>query len=79
MRLADRSAALASPSIASCARLYLESTSFDSHNKMPIFQEDILGPGVSVKRFADEAEVLVITNDTLCAVAGPATAARTKR
>jgi len=44
---------------------YFEPTVFKGHNKMRIFQEEIFGPVLAVTTFKDEAEALVIANDTL--------------
>jgi len=43
---------------------YIQPTVMKGHNKMRIFQEEILGPVVSVTTFKDEAEALEIANDT---------------
>ena len=44
---------------------YVQPTLFKGHNKMRIFQEEILGPVLAVTTFKDEAEALAIANDTL--------------
>jgi len=44
---------------------YVEPTIFEGHNKMRVFQEEIFGPVVSVTTFKDEADALLIANDTL--------------
>ena len=44
---------------------YMKPTVFAGHNKMPIFQEEIFGPVLSVTPFEDEDEALAIANDTL--------------
>jgi aldehyde dehydrogenase len=44
---------------------YIEPTVFRGHNKMRLFQEEIFGPVLSVTTFKDEAEALMIANDTL--------------
>ncbi len=44
---------------------YMEPTIFTGHNRMRIFQEEILGPVVSVTSFKDQANALAIANDTL--------------
>jgi aldehyde dehydrogenase len=43
---------------------YVRPTVFKGHNKMRIFQEEIFGPVVSVTTFKDEAEAIMIANDT---------------
>jgi aldehyde dehydrogenase len=44
---------------------YVQPTLFKGHNKMRIFQEEIFGPVLAVTTFKDEADALVIANDTL--------------
>ncbi len=44
---------------------YVQPTLFKGHNKMRIFQEEIFGPVLAVTTFKDEAEALLIANDTL--------------
>ncbi len=44
---------------------YVEPTVFEGNNRARIFQEEIFGPVVSVTSFSDEAEALLIANDTL--------------
>ncbi|WP_312067714.1 aldehyde dehydrogenase [Exiguobacterium sp.] len=44
---------------------YIQPTIFKGHNKMSIFQEEILGPVLSVTTFKTEEEALEIANDTL--------------
>jgi len=43
---------------------YVRPTLFKGHNKMRIFQEEILGPVLAITTFKDEAEALAIANDT---------------
>jgi aldehyde dehydrogenase len=47
------------------AGYYVQPTVFRGHNRMRIFQEEILGPVVSVTTFKTEEEALAIANDTL--------------
>ncbi len=44
---------------------YVKPTVFKGHNKMRIFQEEIIGPVVSVTTFKTDEEALSIANDTL--------------
>lgn len=44
---------------------YVQPTVFRGNNRMRIFQEEILGPVVSVTTFKTEDEALAIANDTL--------------
>ncbi|MDB5884199.1 MAG: aldehyde dehydrogenase, partial [Polaromonas sp.] len=44
---------------------YVKPTLFKGHNKMRIFQEEIVGPVLAVTTFKDEADALAIANDTL--------------
>ena len=44
---------------------YVQPTVLEGHNKMRVFQEEIFGPVVSVTRFKDDEEALLIANDTL--------------
>ena len=44
---------------------YIEPTLFKGHNKMRIFQEEILGPVLAVTTFKTEEEALEIANDTI--------------
>jgi len=44
---------------------YFQPTVFKGHNDMRIFQEEIFGPVLAVTTFKDEAEALLIANDTL--------------
>ena len=44
---------------------YVQPTVFRGNNRMRIFQEEILGPVVSVTTFKTEEEALAIANDTL--------------
>src|SRR5690606_20203463 len=44
---------------------YIKPTVFKGHNKMRIFQEEILGPVVSLTTFKDEKEAIEIANDTI--------------
>ena len=44
---------------------YVQPTVFRGTNRMRIFQEEIVGPVLSVTTFKDEAEALAIANDTL--------------
>jgi aldehyde dehydrogenase len=44
---------------------YVEPTIFEGQNKMRIFQEEIFGPVVSVTRFKDFDDAMMIANDTL--------------
>ena len=44
---------------------YVKPTVFKGHNRMRIFQEEIVGPVVAVTTFKDEAEALALANDTL--------------
>ncbi len=43
---------------------YVEPTVFEGHNRMRIFQEEIFGPVVSVTRFKDMDDALMLANDT---------------
>jgi aldehyde dehydrogenase len=44
---------------------YVQPTVFEGHNRMRIFQEEIFGPVVSVTRFKDMDDALMLANDTL--------------
>lgn len=44
---------------------YVKPTLFKGHNKMRIFQEEIFGPVLAVTTFKDEADAIVIANDTI--------------
>ena len=44
---------------------YVQPTVFEGDNQMRLFQEEIIGPVVSVTRFRDDAEALALANDTL--------------
>ena len=44
---------------------YFQPTVFEGHNRMRIFQEEIFGPVVSVTRFKDMDDALMLANDTL--------------
>jgi aldehyde dehydrogenase len=44
---------------------YVAPTIFEGNNRMRIFQEEIFGPVVSVTRFKDMDDALMIANDTL--------------
>jgi len=44
---------------------YIEPTVLEGHNKMRVFQEEIFGPVVSVAKFKDEQDALLMANDTL--------------
>ncbi|GAA3603549.1 hypothetical protein GCM10022199_04090 [Marihabitans asiaticum] len=44
---------------------YIQPTVFEGKNSMRIFQEEIFGPVVSLTSFADQAEALEVSNDTL--------------
>jgi aldehyde dehydrogenase len=44
---------------------YVKPTVLEGHNKMRVFQEEIVGPVLSVTTFETEAEALEIANDTL--------------
>ena len=44
---------------------YFEPTVFEGDNRMRIFQEEILGPVLSVTTFKDEADAVRIANDSL--------------
>jgi aldehyde dehydrogenase len=43
----------------------VQPTVFEGQNSMRIFQEEILGPELSVTRFSDYADAVSIANDTL--------------
>jgi len=43
---------------------YIQPTLLKGNNKMRVFQEEIIGPVVSVTTFKDETEALAIANDT---------------
>jgi aldehyde dehydrogenase len=44
---------------------YVEPTVFEGHNRMRIFQEEIFGPVVSVTKFKDMDDALMLANDTV--------------
>jgi aldehyde dehydrogenase len=44
---------------------YVQPTVFEGHNRMRIFQEEIFGPVVSVTKFKDMDDALMLANDTL--------------